>query len=171
MGRIREPLHFRHGSPRRTRPGPRHRGRTAALTEAGGAILLLFGFAVRWISIPLIVTMLVAILTVHLPHGWFAIAPAQGATSAAQFFSWLGISSAEQSLQQSNEVAQRLSAIRQLLAEHGNPDWLFAHGPVAILNNGAEFAAIYAMMLWQLLSRGAGRYLSLDYWISKRSSH
>ena len=137
--------------------------------EFVGGFALLFGVATRLFAFPLLLTMLVAILTVHLPHGWFAIAPAQGATSAAQFFSWLGISSAEQSLQQSNEVAQRLSAIRQLLAEHGNPDWLFAHGPVAILNNGAEFAAIYALMLWQLLSRGAGRYLSLDYWISKRS--
>ena len=33
----------------------------AALTEAGGAVLLLLGLAVRWISIPLMVTMLVAL--------------------------------------------------------------------------------------------------------------
>ena len=33
----------------------------AALSEAGGAVLLLCGLAVRWISLPLMVTMLVAI--------------------------------------------------------------------------------------------------------------
>ena len=43
----------------------------AALTEAGGAVLLLLGLAVRWISIPLMVTMLVAIFTVHLANGFF----------------------------------------------------------------------------------------------------
>lgn len=46
----------------------------AALTEAGGAVLLLLGLAVRWISIPLMVTMLVAIFAVHWEFGWQAIA-------------------------------------------------------------------------------------------------
>ena len=35
------------------------------LSEAGGAILLLFGLAVRWISIPLIVTFIVATFVAH----------------------------------------------------------------------------------------------------------
>jgi uncharacterized membrane protein YphA (DoxX/SURF4 family) len=39
----------------------------AALTEAGGALLLLFGLAVRGVSLPLVITMLVAIFAVHLP--------------------------------------------------------------------------------------------------------
>ncbi len=39
----------------------------AALSEAGGAVLLLCGLAVRWISLPLMVTMLVAIFAVHWP--------------------------------------------------------------------------------------------------------
>src|SRR5690606_21428669 len=46
----------------------------AALTEAGGAILLLLGLALRWVCIPLMVTMLVAIFTVHWEFGWQAIA-------------------------------------------------------------------------------------------------
>lgn len=137
--------------------------------ELVGGFALLLGFATRLFALPLLITMMVAILTVHLPHGWFAIAPADGSTSAAQFFSWFGLPGAEQSLQQSAEVAERLRHIRQLLTDHADKDWLLAHGPVAILNNGAEFAAIYLLLLWQLLIRGAGRYLSVDYWISKRS--
>jgi len=44
----------------------------AATTELTGSILLLFGFAVRLISIPLMVVMLVAIFTVHLANGFQA---------------------------------------------------------------------------------------------------
>jgi uncharacterized membrane protein YphA (DoxX/SURF4 family) len=47
-------------------------------TEVLGAIFLLFGFAVRWISIPLLITMLVAAITVHLPNGWLAVAEGTG---------------------------------------------------------------------------------------------
>ena len=46
----------------------------ATTTELAGAILLTFGLFTRLISIPLIITMLVAIFTVHLPNGWQAIA-------------------------------------------------------------------------------------------------
>jgi uncharacterized membrane protein YphA (DoxX/SURF4 family) len=46
----------------------------ATSTELAGAILLTFGLFTRLISIPLIITMLVAIFTVHLPNGWQAIA-------------------------------------------------------------------------------------------------
>ena len=69
----------------------------AAYTEAGGAILLALGVATRWISIPLIVTMLVAIFAVHWDNGWAAIAD----------------SSAE-------DVAVRLGAAKEILREHGN---------------------------------------------------
>jgi len=37
----------------------------ATLTEVIGAVLLLIGFATRWISIPLMITMLVAAFTEH----------------------------------------------------------------------------------------------------------
>ncbi len=149
-------------------PAPMLLATLVGYVELIGGFALLLGFATRLFALPLLLTMLVAILSVHLPHGWFAIAPADGATSAAQFFSWFGLPGAEQSLQQSAEVADRLGKIRQLLADHGDKDWLLAYGPVAILNNGAEFATIYLLLLWQLLVRGSGRYLSVDYWISKR---
>lgn len=42
----------------------------AATTEMAGVFLLLFGFGTRLISIPLIITMVVAIFTVHLPNGF-----------------------------------------------------------------------------------------------------
>lgn len=42
------------------------------ITEIAGVFLLLFGFGTRLISIPLIITMLVAIFAVHLPNGFAA---------------------------------------------------------------------------------------------------
>jgi putative oxidoreductase len=37
-----------------------------------------------------------------------------------------------------------------------------------VLNNGIEFAATYFIMLLALFFIGAGRYVSLDYWIARR---
>jgi uncharacterized membrane protein YphA (DoxX/SURF4 family) len=116
----------------------------AAYTEAIGALLLLLGLATRWISIPLMVTMLVAIFAVHWDNGWAAIAD-----SSAQ------------------EVAVRLGAARELLAEHGNYAWLTERGSLVILNNGIEFAVTYLVMLLSLLFTGGGRYVSVDYYLSR----
>ncbi len=44
----------------------------AASTEAAGVVLLTLGLATRMISIPLIITMIVAIVTVHLSSGFEA---------------------------------------------------------------------------------------------------
>jgi len=44
----------------------------AASTEIAGVILLTLGFLTRLISLPLIIVMIVAIITVHLPHGFSA---------------------------------------------------------------------------------------------------
>ncbi len=44
----------------------------AATTEIVGVVLLTLGLLTRAISIPLIVVMIVAIVTVHLPHGFAA---------------------------------------------------------------------------------------------------
>jgi len=44
----------------------------AATTEIVGVVLLTLGLMTRLISIPLIVVMIVAIVTVHLPHGFSA---------------------------------------------------------------------------------------------------
>jgi len=44
----------------------------AATTEIVGVVLLTLGLFTRLISIPLIIVMIVAIFTVHLPHGFEA---------------------------------------------------------------------------------------------------
>jgi len=122
----------------------------AALTEAGGAILLLLGLAVRWISIPLMVTMLVAAITVHWQNGWLAIA--EGAQSLF-------------STERTTAAVERLDRAKEILQTHANYDWLTEHGNLVILNNGIEFAATYFIMLLVLFFYGAGRYLSIDHWI------
>ena len=40
-------------------------------TELGGGILLVLGLLTRFVSVPLLFTMVVAIATVHLQHGFF----------------------------------------------------------------------------------------------------
>jgi uncharacterized membrane protein YphA (DoxX/SURF4 family) len=125
-------------------PFPAVLAHLAAYTEAIGALLLLVGLATRWISIPLMVTMLVAIFAVHWPNGWAAIADSG-----------------------TEDVAVRLGAARELLQEHGNYSWLTEKGNFVILNNGIEFGVTYFLMLLGLLFTGGGRYVSLDYYLSK----
>ena len=120
--------------------------------ELGGAILLTLGFATRWICIPLLITMFVAAVTVHLENGWLAIATGEG------------IFATERTV----EAIERLDRAKSILKEHGNYEWLTERGSIVILNNGIEFAATYFFMLLALFFTGAGNYLSLDYWIAKR---
>jgi putative oxidoreductase len=54
------------------------------------------------------------------------------------------------------------------LKEHGNYGWLTGTGSITILKNGIEFAATYFIMLLALLYLGAGRFLSIDYWIARQ---
>jgi uncharacterized membrane protein YphA (DoxX/SURF4 family) len=123
----------------------------ASLTEAGGAILLFFGIAVRWISIPLMITMIVAAVTVHLQNGWLAIAEGSG------FFA----------SDRTAGAVERLDRAKDILREHGNYDWLTENGSIVILNNGIEFAATYTIMLLVLFVIGPGK-ASIDYLVSKR---
>ena len=53
-------------------PFPTLNAYMAASTEVLGVLLLTLGFLTRAISIPLIVIMIVAIVTVHLPNGFSA---------------------------------------------------------------------------------------------------
>lgn len=124
----------------------------ASLTEAGGAILLLFGLGVRWISIPLMGTMVVAAVTVHLENGWLAIAEGSG------FFA----------TERTIGAIERLDRAKDILKEHGNYSWITENGSLVILNNGIEFAATYFIMLLALLVIGGGKYVSADYWIAKK---
>ncbi len=130
-------------------PFPELMAWSATLTEVGGAILLLTGLAVRWISVPLMVTMLVAIFTVHWQNGWLAIAEGTGSIFATD---------------QSIAAIERLDIAKEILQEHGNYSWLTEHGSIVMLNNGIEFATTYFIMLLMLFFYGAGRYLSIDYW-------
>jgi len=122
----------------------------ATLTEMGGAILLLLGLAVRWIAIPLMLTMVVAAATVHWQFGWQAIAD-PGAPFANE---------------RVMESAERLGRASSILREHGDYEWLTARGNFVVLNNGIEFAVTYFVMLLSLFFTGGGRYLSLDHWLA-----
>ena len=135
--------------------------------ELVGGIFLLFGLATRYFAVPLMITMLVAALSVHWDNGWFAIAPSNPQTSMAQPLAAIGVPAAERSLDNSAEVGKRLDAAKGLLREHGQYRWLTEKGNFVILNNGIEFGATYFIMLLVLFFHGAGRYVSLDYWIAR----
>lgn len=140
----------------------------AIAAELGGGVLILIGLATRYAAVPLMFTMLVAAVTAHWSNGWFAIAPSDPATSAARPLAALGIDAARDSLANSEDVAARLDRARGLLREHGNYEWLTEKGGFVVLNNGIEFAATYFIMLLVLFFGGAGRLLSVDYWIASR---
>lgn len=123
-------------------PFPALLAHLAAYTEFIGAWLLLLGLATRWVSIPLMITMLVATFAVHWDNGWAAIADSSAP-----------------------EVAERLGAAKEILKEHGNYSWLTEKGNFVILNNGVEFAVTYLIMLFSLFFTGGGRYTSVDHWL------
>ena len=148
-------------------PAPMLMAILAASAEFFGGIALLFGVAVRWFAIPLMITMLVATFAVHWDKGWFAIAPGDPSTSTAKPLASLGIPAAKRSLENSEEVGKRISAAKSLLKEHGNYNWLTEKGNLVVLNNGIEFAVTYFIMLLMLFFTGAGKYLSVDYWIAR----
>ncbi|RRS07010.1 DoxX family protein [Pseudoalteromonas sp. J010] len=137
----------------------------AAWTEFLGGWLILVGILTRLVTIPLMITMVVAAVTVHLDNGWFSVAPSNPDTSAAKVVHWLGVEQAKNSLDNSLEVKQRLDIIKGLVAEHGRPDYLYEKGNIVILNNGIEFAATYFVLLLSLFFMGGGRYVSIDYWL------
>jgi uncharacterized membrane protein YphA (DoxX/SURF4 family) len=136
--------------------------------ELIGGLLLLAGLATRLVAIPLMVTMLVAMTTVHWHNGWFAIAPSNPATSTARPLAAVGLTVAHDSLANSVEVGKRLAAAKSLLQRHGNYPWLTERGHFVVLNNGIEFAATYFIMLLSLFFTGGGRWLSADYWLLRR---
>ncbi|MGJ8693160.1 MAG: HvfX family Cu-binding RiPP maturation protein [Thalassotalea sp.] len=137
----------------------------AAWTEFFGGWLLLIGLATRLFTIPLMFTMVIAATTVHAESGWFAITPTNPETSAAKVFDWLGFDSAAISLENSEQTANKLNRMRDILAENGNTDWLYENGNIVVLNNGIEFASSYFIMLLALLFIGAGRFTSADYYL------
>lgn len=130
-------------------PFPELMAALAAYTEFLGAFFLLFGFAVRWISIPLMITMAVAAFAVHWGDGWNAIAdPTSRLASQSEI-----------------DSVEKLAAAKALLQQHGDYAWLTSSGSFVIKNNGIEFAVTYFIMLLSLFFTGAGKFISLDYWI------
>lgn len=125
----------------------------ALAAEILGAILLLVGLGVRWIAVPLMITMIVAAFSAHWQNGWQAIADAK--------FCLFNCGDAL-------EAAERLSRAKSILKEHGNYEWLTEQGSFVVLNNGIEFAATYFIMLLALFFIGGGRYVSADYWIAEK---
>jgi putative oxidoreductase len=138
------------------------------LAEFFGGWLLLVGALTRLISIPLMFTMIVAATSVHADNGWFAITPTNSDISAAKVATWLGVDSAQASLDNSKETATRLEKMREILAENGNTEWLYEKGNIVVLNNGIEFSTTYFIMLLALFFIGAGRFTSVDYFIARR---
>ena len=120
-------------------------------TEVIGAVLLVIGLAVRWISVPLMATMAVAAVSVHWENGWQAVADAKSPFPPEDI----------------DLAVERLDRARTLLQENGNYDWLTGSGSFVVSNNGIEWAATYFVMLLSLFFIGAGKYFSVDHWIAQ----
>ncbi len=122
------------------------------LFEILGAILLLAGFATRLISLPLMVIMGVAAFTAHWANGWLAIATGSGIFATDRTVG----------------AIERLERGKEILQAQGDYQWLTEYGDFVILNNGVEFAATYFVMLLALFFMGGGRFVSADYWLTRR---
>ena len=131
-------------------PAPALMAFLATATELIGAVLLLVGLGVRLISIPLMFTMIVAALSVHIQNGWLAIATGSG------------IFATERSI----DAIDRLDKAKEILKEHGNYEWLTEQGSFVVLNNGIEFSATYFIMLLVLFYIGSGK-ASVEHLICK----
>lgn len=132
-------------------PLPEVMAALATSAELVGGVLLLIGLGTRFVAVPLMVTMVVAAVSVHWQNGWLAISDAN---------SWFAN-------QRILEAAPRKAEIIEILREHGDYSHLTARGRVTILNNGIEFAAIYFAMLLSLLFTGGGRFTSVDYFLGR----
>lgn len=133
-------------------PGPHIMAFLATAVEIIGAVLLFLGLGTRWISLPLMLTMIVAMVSVHWQHGWLAIASADGLFAT----------------ERTRGAIERLNQAKEILREQVDYAWLTENGALVVLNNGIEFAATYFIMLLALFFIGGGRYASADYWIHRK---
>ncbi len=137
----------------------------ATAAEFVGGILILIGLATRYAVIPLLITMVVAGWSVHADNGWYTVGQTSPGTNWNRPWAELGIPAAEKSLENSREIGRRVNAGRSLLREHGNYGWLTEKGSFVVLQNGIETSVYYFLMLLALFFLGAGRYVSVDYWL------
>lgn len=128
----------------------------AGLAEFVGGLALLFGIGMRLMTLPLMFTMVVAAGSAHWENGWHAL-PESTLTMPWEWRTDL-----------IEEAQTRKQMATSILKEHGNYAWLTETGSFTILKNGIEFSATYFIMLLVLLFTGAGRFVSVDYWIAKR---
>ena len=122
----------------------------AGTTEFFGGIAILVGIATRWLSIPLMVTMIVAAASAHWSNGWHAL-PETTLTVPWEWRTDL-IDAAQERKEMANSI----------LEQHGNINWLTEAGSFTVLKNGIEFAATYFIMLLMLFFTGAGK-ASIDH--------
>lgn len=123
--------------------------------EFFGGIALLIGFAVRWVSIPLMITMVVAAGTAHWENGWHQFHEAQ------QTMPW------EWKTDLIEEGNKRKTIVKDVLKKNANYKYLTETGSITILKNGIEVSASYFIMLLALFFMGAGRYFSVDYYLGR----
>ncbi len=136
-------------------PAPELMAYVAGGTELVGGWLLVAGLAVRWIVIPLMFTMVVAATTVHWENGWH-VGPETELTAPWEWREDLIEAGVE-----------RRSKARSLLRRHGNYSYLTEAGSITINKNGIEWAATYFLMLMALMGLGAGKFVSVDYWLGR----
>ncbi len=137
-------------------PAPELMVYLAGGTEVIGGWLLLAGVAVRWICIPLMFTMVVAMSTAHWENGWHNLPE----TELTMPWEWRD--------DLIEDAVERRNAARSLLRRHGNYGWLTEAGSISIVKNGIEWAATYLLMLMALMALGAGKFLSVDYWLGRK---
>jgi len=133
-------------------PFPTLMATLATGAEVLGAIALILGLGVRWATIPLMFTMIVAATSVHWHNGWQAVHDMMSP--------WANEHAAG--------AIERLDKAKELLQTHGNYEWLTEHGNFIVSNNGVEWAVTYFVMLLALFFLGGGRYISADYWIRRQ---
>ena len=139
-------------------PFPNFMAFMAGWTELLGGILLLIGLLTRYISIPLMFTMIVAATAVHWEYGWHTL------PEKKLLMPW------EWRKDMIVEADKRKARAVEILKEHSNYEWITEYGSITILKNGIENAAIYFIMLMVLLFSGGGRFVSIDYWLARKFS-
>ena len=128
----------------------------AGWTELLGGWFLLFGILTRIISVPLMLTMIIAATTAHWDNGWHALPEAKLTVP------W------EWRTDKIEGALERKQYAVAILKEHNDYTYITEHGNLTVLKNGIEFAATYFLMLLVLFFTGAGKFISFDYWVAKK---
>ncbi|HEX5055056.1 MAG TPA: DoxX family protein, partial [Gammaproteobacteria bacterium] len=124
-------------------PLPKLMAHLAWGTEYFGAILLLLGLATRLICIPMMFTMIVAIVSVHWANGWQAVHDLASPWASAD----------------APAALERLIEAKEILRQSGDYERFTEYGSLVMSNNGIEWAVTYLLMLLVLFFYGGGRYV------------